>query len=72
MRQLARMTKSEGEIFHRVRRMHLGDEAAVVRQYIQADRMSTPLGCGRFRKTIEADISKRMQANVESQKGDGR
>ena len=52
--------------------MHLGDEAAVVRQYIQADRMSTPLGCGRFRKTIEADISKRMQANVESQKGDGR
>jgi MFS family permease len=50
MRQHARTTKAETEIAERAWRMHAGDKEPVVRHYIKANRLSTPLGFGRFRK----------------------
>ena len=50
MRQHARITKPETEIAARVWGMHAGDKEPVVRHYINANRVSTPLGFGRSRK----------------------
>ena len=38
--------------------MHAGEEEPVVRHYIKANRMSTPLGFGQFRKGIEAGLAR--------------
>jgi MFS family permease len=55
--QLSRMTKSESEAFDRVLEMHVGRETPVVRHYLRANRRSTPLGFGQFRKRIEDRFS---------------
>ena len=68
LRQLARITKSESEAFHRVLGMHVGGEMPVVRHYLRANRRSTPLGFGQFRKRLEAWFTSAMQASLESKK----
>jgi MFS family permease len=49
LRQLARMTKAESELVERVFAKHAGDQAPVVRHYLPAKRLSTPLGFRQFR-----------------------
>src|SRR5882724_2724619 len=44
LRQHARMTKAETELADRVWAMHAGDEEPIVRHYLEANRLSTPLG----------------------------
>jgi MFS family permease len=51
LQQLSRMTKSESEIFHCALAMHVGSEMPIVRHYLRANRSSTPLGFGQYRKT---------------------
>src|ERR1700726_1735515 len=50
LRQFARMTKAETELVERVWAMHAGDEGPVVRHYLPANRLWTPLGFSRFQK----------------------
>jgi hypothetical protein len=50
VRQHARTTKAEAEIAERAWRLHAGEDEPVVRHYIKANRVSTPLGFGQFRK----------------------
>jgi hypothetical protein len=55
LRQFARMTKPEAELVERVYAMHAGDEEPVVRHYLPANRLSTPLGFRRFQKRPDAE-----------------
>jgi hypothetical protein len=55
LRQFARMTKAEAELVERVWAMHAGDEGPVVRHYLPANRLWTPLGFGRFQKQPDAE-----------------
>ena len=57
LRQHARTTKAETEIAERAWNLHAGDQEPVVRHYIKADRVSTPLGFGQFRRQNEARAS---------------
>jgi predicted MFS family arabinose efflux permease len=50
MRQHARMTKAEAELAERIWKMHAGEGEPIVRHYIKANRVSTPLGFTQFRK----------------------
>jgi MFS family permease len=50
VRQHARTTKAETEIAERAWNLHAGANQPVVRHYIKANRASTPLGFGQFRK----------------------
>jgi hypothetical protein len=50
VRQHARTTKAEAEIAQRAWSLHAGEDEPVVRHYIKANRVSTPLGFGQFRK----------------------
>ena len=50
LRQHARMTKAETDLLERVWAMHAGDQEPVVRHYLPANRLWTPLGFARFRK----------------------
>jgi MFS family permease len=52
LRQFARMTKAETELVERVWAMHAGDEEPVVRHYLEANRLSTPLGFSQFGKGL--------------------
>ena len=52
LRQFARMTKAETELVERVWAMHAGDEEPVVRHYLKANRLSTPLGFSQFGKGL--------------------
>ena len=61
MRQHARTTKAEAEIAERAWRLHAGTDEPVVRHYIKANRVSTPLGFGQFRKQNKAGISDATQ-----------
>jgi MFS family permease len=54
LRQNARMTKAETELLERVWSMHSGEQPRVVRHYLPANRMSTPLGFAQSRKHLEA------------------
>ena len=65
---VSRMTKSETEVIHRALEMHAGSETPVVRHYLRANRRSTPLGFGQFRKRLEAWFTSAMQASLESKK----
>jgi MFS family permease len=49
VRQHSRTTKAEAEIAARAWALHAGDDEPIVRHYIKANRMSTPLGLGQFR-----------------------
>jgi MFS family permease len=55
MRQHARITKAEAEIAERVWKLHAGDGEPIVRHYVKANRVSTPLGFAQFRKQYEDD-----------------
>ncbi len=50
VRQHSRTTKSEAEIAMRAWELHAGDDEPVVRHYVKANRVSTPLGFGQFQK----------------------
>ncbi len=63
VRQHARTTKAEAEIAERAWRLHAGEDEPVVRHYIKANRVSTPLGFGQFRKQSE-----RRSTNVGGEK----
>jgi hypothetical protein len=52
LRQHARTTKAEAEIAERAWNLHAGPDEPVVRHYIKANRVSTPLGFGQFRKRV--------------------
>jgi hypothetical protein len=43
--------------------MHAGDEEPVVRHYLEANRLSTPLGFSQFRKQV-GRVSPRPQERV--------
>jgi MFS family permease len=58
LRQHARTTKAEAEIAERAWNLHAGPEEPVVRHYIKANRVSTPLGFGQFRKRPSLQASK--------------
>jgi hypothetical protein len=47
------MTKAETELVERVWAMHAGDEEPIVRHYLPASRLWTPLGFSRFQKQPE-------------------
>jgi Transmembrane secretion effector len=50
LRQYARTTKAETELVERVWAMHAGGEEPIVRHYLPASRLWTPLGFSRFQK----------------------
>jgi hypothetical protein len=68
---VSRMTKSETEVIHRALEMHAGSETPVVRHYLRANRRSTPLGFGQFRKRIEDWFSNADASNSREQKKPG-
>ena len=75
VRQLARMTKSETELVERVWAMHAGDVEAVVRHYLPARRLWTPLGFGRFQKEtnpLDTEATRRNADGERDQKKIGR
>jgi transmembrane secretion effector len=53
VRQHTRTTKAEVEIAERAWNLHAGDQEPIVRHYIKANRVSTPLGFAQFRKKSE-------------------
>ena len=68
VRQHSRTTKAETELAERAWRLHAGADEPLVRHYIKADRVSTPLGFGQFRKQPEPRMPKETPANPESAK----
>jgi hypothetical protein len=67
LRQFARMTKAETELVERVWAMHAGDEGPVVRHYLPAKRLWTPLGFSRFQKQPEARSSQETRENADGE-----
>jgi MFS family permease len=67
LRQFARMTKAETELVERVWAMHAGDEEPVVRHYLPAKRLWTPLGFSRFQKQPEARFSQATRENADGE-----
>ncbi len=68
VRQHARTTKAEAEIAQRAWSLHAGEDEPVVRHYIKANRVSTPLGFGQFRKYPGS--MKAAEANLENAKAE--
>jgi MFS family permease len=64
VRQHSRTTKAEAEIAARAWALHAGEDEPIVRHYIKANRMSTPLGLGQFRKQNESRSTVRSQETV--------
>ena len=58
VRQHSRTTKAEAEIAERAWSLHAGEDEPVVRHYIKANRVSTPLGFGQFHKHAEPHPAK--------------
>jgi len=68
LRQHARMTKAETELAERVWAMHAGDEEPVVRHYLKANRLSTPLGFSQFWKQPQVPIAQATRANADGER----
>ena len=68
LRQFERMTKAETELVERVWAMHSGEQERVVRHYLPANRMSTPLGFGQFRKHLETAVDMPRRVNVDGER----
>jgi Transmembrane secretion effector len=66
VRQHGRTTKTETEIAERAWSLHAGPGEPVVRHYIKADRMSTPLGFGQFRKQDASGPAKSSAEELDS------
>jgi MFS family permease len=64
VRQHSRTTKAEAEIAARVWALHAGEDEPIVRHYMKANRMSTPLGLGQFRKHHESRSTKATPAGA--------
>jgi Transmembrane secretion effector len=60
LRQHARSTKEETALANRIWEMHAGAEPPVVRHYLQANRLSTPMEFSHFRKHEEGAANFRM------------
>jgi len=67
LRQHARMTKAETDLIERVWAMHAGDQEPVVRHYLPANRLWTPLGFARFRKQPDARLAQVTPANADGE-----
>jgi hypothetical protein len=65
LRQFARMTKAETALVERVWAMHAGDEEPVVRHYLPAKRLWTPLGFSRFQKQPDARFTQATRVNAD-------
>ena len=70
LRQHTRTTKAETELAERVWAMHSGEQEPVVRHSLPANRMTTPLGFGRFLKQFEAPAAKPGKASDDGQSAD--
>jgi MFS family permease len=68
LRQHARMTKAETDLVERVWAMHAGDEEPVVRHYLPANRLWTPLGFSRFRKQPDARFTQATRVYAEGER----
>ena len=68
LRQFARMTKAETELVERVWAMHAGDEEPVVRHYLPANRLWTPLGFSQFQKQPDARFTQATRVNATANK----
>jgi hypothetical protein len=66
VRQHTRTTKAEVEIAERAWSLHAGEEEPIVRHYIQANRVSTPIGFAQFRKKSDPRSTEVSPANPES------
>jgi hypothetical protein len=64
LRQFARMTKAETELVERVWAMHAGEQEPVVRHYLPANRLWTPLGFSRFQKEPDARFTQPTRVNA--------
>jgi hypothetical protein len=62
-RQYARKTKAETELVERVWVLHAGDEEPIVRHYLPANRLWTPLGFSRFQKQPDARLARPSRVN---------
>jgi MFS family permease len=67
LRQNERMTKTDTELVERLWAMHSGKQERIVRHYLPANRMSTPLGFGQFRKHFEAEVDLPRQASLDDE-----
>jgi MFS family permease len=65
LRQFERMTKAETELVERVWAMHAGHEEPVVRHYLPANRLSTPLDFSRFQKHPDARFTQATPVNAD-------
>jgi MFS family permease len=70
IRQHSRTTKAEAEIAHRAWALHAGEDEPVVRHYIKANRMSTPLGFGQFRRKNGSGLPDAAPKNPQSPKAE--
>jgi hypothetical protein len=61
------MTKAETELAERVWAMRAGDEEPRVRHYVKANRLSTPLGFGQFRKQPGVRFAQATRANADGE-----
>ena len=68
LRQYARMTKAETELVERAWAMHAGDEEPVVRHYLPANRLWTPLGFSRFQKQPDPRFTQATRVNAEGER----
>ena len=68
LRQFERMTNGETELVERVWAMHAGDEEPVVRHYLPAKRLWTPLGFSRFQKQPDARFSQATRVNADGER----
>jgi len=68
LRQYERMTKAETELVERVWAMHAGDEEPVVRHYLPANRLWTPLGFSQFQKQPDPRYTQPTRAKADSER----
>ena len=68
LRQFARMTKAETELVERAWAMHAGDEEPVVRHYLPANRLWTPLGFSRFQKQPDPRFTQATRVNADGER----
>jgi MFS family permease len=68
LRQYARMTKAETELVERVWAMHAGDEEPIVRHYLPANRLWTPLGFRRFQKQPDDRLAPATRVNGQGER----
>jgi MFS family permease len=68
LRQNERMTKADIELVERLWAMHSGKQQRIVRHYLPANRMSTPLVFGQFRKHLEVDVDLPRRASLDDER----